>query len=366
MESPNSDRAGEMTVSRFTVGRRAGFLWKRIRRLLRTHVNRSVRAVGLGTVGAWLMLASGSLVRDVMRHQDPRGPWCRTVDAAADWPAFSDAMCRQVSAWWWAALAVAMLATASLLTYLAFKRSRIIIPRDSPFPHAIVIVPVSQLRQIAFEGTSSAWGVVRDGAGLWLERRDASTDRIKLTGSIADDVATVAGKTGSEFNWMPILAGLSVHVNEALGKPPVVHLIGSMKGSSGPHPQTGVARGSFNELARCKEMIENYYPGLKAKPDGVATSDGTYIHMDRHPVDFEDVNELAQRFQRAMQRYLGHKIDGKRIREGDIIIDCTGGQKPTSIAAAIVTTRSEATFQYVSTSNLGEVTEYDMLLIASK
>jgi hypothetical protein len=52
--------------------------------------------------------------------------------------------------------------------------------------------------------------------------------------------------------------------------------------------------------------------------------------------------------------------DGRPLSENEIIIDVTGGLKPTSIAGAAMTLSRNVTFQYVHTGT-GKVREFDLL-----
>jgi hypothetical protein len=104
-------------------------------------------------------------------------------------------------------------------------------------------------------------------------------------------------ETNPVWNWAPLLRGILPHL-EPQQMLRLVYLIASSKDSG-------------QELKVCKQLIETYLTPFKIPAENVVA----------HPVGvpFEDQNCL---------------IDAP---ERDIVIDITGGQKPTSIAGASVT-----------------------------
>lgn len=123
------------------------------------------------------------------------------------------------------------------------------------------------------------------------------------------------------WNWQQILRGLYPH-RESLEK---VILIGSTDDS-----QKG--RGSYKYLGQAKMLIDRYFPNMDIKPLKKA-------------IDFEDFHSLISCIRKEIE-----KLKDK-FSEDDIIIDVTGGQKTTSIAAASVTmVNHKLKFQYVKTN----------------
>lgn len=127
------------------------------------------------------------------------------------------------------------------------------------------------------------------------------------------------------WNWQQILRGLQPHQSSLKQ----VYLIGSDKSSG------------YYEHA--KRFVESYFKGR-----------GISVKKLEEPINFEDFPKLVRAIKKAVDVF---KESG--IKEKDIIIDVTGGQKTASIAAAAVTLNSEVTFQYVQTA--GRNGKYDVL-----
>jgi hypothetical protein len=77
--------------------------------------------------------------------------------------------------------------------------------------------------------------------------------------------------------------------------------------------------------------------------------------------DFEQFDDLS----RAVLHLL-HDFKQRRVRDGQIMIDFTGGQKVTSILAASVTFNRTVKAQYVQTNLPHEVISYDIQLASSE
>ena len=76
--------------------------------------------------------------------------------------------------------------------------------------------------------------------------------------------------------------------------------------------------------------------------------------------DFEDFNEIVD----AMDSLL-REFDNKGYSEKDVMIDITGGQKPTSIVGAAMTFNLKIKAQYVQTNKPWHVLSYDVVLASS-
>ena len=77
-------------------------------------------------------------------------------------------------------------------------------------------------------------------------------------------------------------------------------------------------------------------------------------------LDFEDFDELSQ----ALWVLLSEFKD-RKIRETDVAIDITGGQKPTSIVGAAITFSRKIKAQYVQTNRPWGVISYDVIQATS-
>ena len=75
---------------------------------------------------------------------------------------------------------------------------------------------------------------------------------------------------------------------------------------------------------------------------------------------FEDVYEIFNEIINKIQE-IGKK-EGKKIKEHEIAIDITGGQKPISIAGALATLNRKTRIIYVNTNNKPEIKEIDAIM----
>lgn len=148
----------------------------------------------------------------------------------------------------------------------------------------------------------------------------------RLSGNIEDDIKIYSGL--GRWPDQQFLRALVPHVTGQL--PPrggLRHIV--LIGSAG-------ARGSYPSLPKAEQLVRLY------------SRSGITISRHPDPIAFEDIEALQETF----DHWLGH-FRTQNIAERDIIIDATGGQKTTSIAAALTTLRwSRIKFQYVQTEPL--------------
>ncbi len=162
---------------------------------------------------------------------------------------------------------------------------------------------------------------------------------VKVKGKSLDEDINELEKLKSKnpynyWNWQQILRGLQPHQSSLKQ----VYLIGSDKSS--------------NYYERAEKLIKSYFIGRDIP-----------VQKLEQPVNFEDFSKMVWSIKKAVDIF---KKSG--IKEGDIIIDVTGGQKTASIAAAAVTLNSEVTFQYVQTAGRDgkyEVLAYDVIVRSS-
>ncbi len=167
--------------------------------------------------------------------------------------------------------------------------------------------------------------------------------RHSLTGRLDDDIESI---NAAKWTWQQLLRAVRPHL-PALQ---IVYLLGSRDARGGE-------RGTYAQIHEARAFLQSYLP------------DDVRVEVWPEPVDFEDV----RRIMRCMERIIAAAKDVPRrgespprrnraacLREEDIIIDVTGGLKPTSIAGAMMSLNSPVTFQYVHTTR-GVVIEYDLL-----
>lgn len=134
-------------------------------------------------------------------------------------------------------------------------------------------------------------------------------------------------------NWQQSLRSIHHHATEKLELLIVV-------------PSSGL-KGSGQHTSEFKEWLHHYQqPGCwKAFKIHVAPA-----------VDYENFAEAQHAFMDAVQL-----AEGKGFAESDVVIDITAGQKPSSIAAAMVTLTSKVDFQYVQTAGQHRLITYSVL-----
>ena len=128
------------------------------------------------------------------------------------------------------------------------------------------------------------------------------------------------------WNWQPLLRGLRLH----LSRLERIQLIGSKD----------------SRVEDCAAFLRHYAPGCE---------------IVWHPPETLDVEDID-----GLMAAIGAEVARARaalpgLKERDVMLDCTGGPKPTSIAVALYTSRHpRLQFQYVST-NTGEVCAFNVL-----
>jgi len=150
-----------------------------------------------------------------------------------------------------------------------------------------------------------------------------------FTGDLEADVSAMRD-SNPRWNWAPLLRGLLPHRTRVQS----VHLLCSEK--------------SLADRNTAAQLIRLYLPNVA-------------VHAESGPLDFENYEQLAGRL-----KLLFHEESRSGRPLGEIVVDVTGGQKPTSIAGAAMTlTHPELVFQYVSTQPPDyQVTEYDLVQTA--
>ena len=83
----------------------------------------------------------------------------------------------------------------------------------------------------------------------------------------------------------------------------------------------------------CKTFLERY---PEVAPDSV--------RIFPHPLDFEDFTQVKKRVRECIRE------EYRRVGEGKVFVDITGGQKVASAAAAAATIGTMGQFQYVRTN----------------
>lgn len=217
-----------------------------------------------------------------------------------------------------------------------------------PSGHIIVVMLVS-----AIDNDSLTF---HDGeAGAMVTGVD-SRSRERVTRAIAFQSlnADITNLAHTHWSWQQMLRG----IEPVVARPaPADRTTIVLVGSSGP-------TGSFIQLDKCIRFLRNY-PELNGvmiekSPESArqaAEREGGKKLLDdvrEEGINFEDFNEV--------KRHLFLVVLDAASKVGDerVFVDVTGGQKTTSIAAAVATTGEAGFCQYVQTKSPYELLFYDL------
>lgn len=208
--------------------------------------------------------------------------------------------------------------------------------RDEVTPHKCLIIPVSTPYPLNRENDVLI-NKNEDGGYSISIKKLGKEEWIDVPGDgIDEDIKRLAG-TG--WSWQQMLRCIKPHKDRLKH----IYLIGSPDGNG--------KKGSYEVLCAAEFFINHYLKNIKDPK----------LHKHPESIDFEDFDSLTAAFDKAIAEF---KEIG--ITEKDIIIDITGGQKPVSIAGAVITLNKNVTFQYVQTipdkSGKYKVWAYDVII----
>ena len=133
----------------------------------------------------------------------------------------------------------------------------------------------------------------------------------------------IAALVDSGWSWQQLLRAVSRYSPR---KDLKIILVGSKTNAKGP--------GSHEQLEfLCKPFLKRY-PELAQ----------TEVVVLPHALDFENFNEVKNTVRGCIRE------ESKKVGEGRVFVDITGGQKVASAAAAAATIGTMGQFQYVSTN----------------
>lgn len=186
-------------------------------------------------------------------------------------------------------------------------------------PHKVLIAPVSE---VALEMIDSR------ADGDWLVEKDSGNGQVINEAKFAGGLENLLAKfESSRRSVVPLLRSLRWHQAELRQ----VHFLASTQ-------SIGFARKLKPALQSCL---------------------GADVAIEIHgeALDFEDIDNVYHALDEVVNRAIN-----MGFHEQDIIVDLTGGQKPTSVALALYTLHRDILCQYVQTGGNKEVLQYDMAL----
>lgn len=268
-------------------------------------------------VPAWLILVSGSWVADGLKGETLFREW-QWVRALAEWSAAHGQLSWIDFRIAGLVFAVSCLAATSFWLY-NYRRdfAQVRSLAQSPCsPHCSLVLLVS---------IPNPEPACSDGK---IQIPDKKGGYVPLEGTLDRDIGRLT-ESDVHWNWQQLLRGIEPHL-PGLKR---VCLVGS-----GPD-------GSFGHLKTCDRILSKYL------------SHATAVKLHPHAVDFEDFNGLS----RHLREIIREEKEAGRMRDEDIVVDITGGQKTTSIAGAGITLSTKVTFQYVQTRAPFKVHAYDVV-----
>jgi len=196
-------------------------------------------------------------------------------------------------------------------------------------PRRVLIMMVSPKGKAVLESSNGGLSVTFPAG------QQASPVPITLTGDLdADDQALNAA---NRWSWQQLLRALKPHRKDGL--PERVYLIGS---ADQRREDGTIIQGTFSELCECAKLLKLYVPEVRSYGQAVCASS-------------------LDEFQGAIEAIVRREGE-EGVREKDIIIDVTGGQKIHSIAGALVTLSAPSLeFQYVDTNDPFGVVAYNVV-----
>lgn len=209
---------------------------------------------------------------------------------------------RRDDAWVLALALVALLLLVVMLAKFAerYLPARVLSPQTDFSPRRVLLTTLSPCRNLVPQGRG--FSVIDDKGDPHALSGDLGRDT---------DLATAL----PQWPWQQTLRGARKN-HPALER---IVLAGSQDGSGAPR-----------QIELCRQFLGHYFPHAVIEPT-------------HRPARFDDIEDVLDMLRDAIRR-----LNEAGYKDRDIIIDCTGGPKPTSIAAALVTLdHPDLMFQYV-------------------
>lgn len=200
---------------------------------------------------------------------------------------------------------------------------RVPIQTDMVEPHKAIIAPLTYYDQNIFDLIFN-----EEDCAIKLTYKGSDISPTILLHSVTDKEKAFDDFTEqiqNKWSWQQILRGVKPHRNK------LTHII---------FIPTKVTDHLFPKVV---QLIHTFLPNVDIRK-GQFSEKG----------DFE---LLMYDFERAII-----EIKKEKIRESEIVIDVTGGQKTQSIAGAVVTLKKNVTFQYVDTNDKDSIKMFDVII----
>jgi hypothetical protein len=220
--------------------------------------------------------------------------------------------------WWgthsWLPLAICLVLFVGISTYLYIYAARSFFARNLSRQEArgkkcLIVLASTQSRPLVTDAV--------DFAHSPKLKDQVNGVEVAITGNLKLDLAAVDAFKHPSWNWKQMLRAIEPHTATVQR----VYLVGSVNSDGS---------GSYKDLSACSRFLQIYLKTSEVIP--VARG-----------IDFEDFNAVVE----LLREVVATEAKRGLIKEKDIAIDVTGGQKTASIAGASMVFNSDVVFQYV-------------------
>lgn len=190
---------------------------------------------------------------------------------------------------------------------------------------------------VSSNGPESA--AVRDGK-LFIARRPSGEPHELSAESLDHTIKQLAELREAQppvlrWSWEPILRAIAPHLNRSPRSLQQIYLLGSSP-SGQPGTSTWVP-GSSHDLCVCKDILDHFLSKHEAS--------GVRIELVTD-LDFGGFDDLHDRVMHAILP----ELERNGVPARNVLIDITGGPKPTALAGVLSAVNDFAAFQYVQAS----------------
>lgn len=211
--------------------------------------------------------------------------------------------------------------------------------RHVPQGHVVLVMLVSHIDEESLD-------LAADERSVTVRRIDPSTRAVTDSRRLGCEAlaADIEALAGTKWSWQQLMRGIAPFTRRSR---PGDRLTILLVGSSG-------AGGSYPQLEKCRQFLRRYPELSDVDAVAIERSMDWLGKVDGQGVDFEDFNAVKSHVFAVVVRACAEVGDNR------VFVDVTGGQTPTSIAAAVATTGETGFCQYVQTNDPCGVVRYDL------
>lgn len=238
--------------------------------------------------------------------------------------------------WWLIGVCLVLAFCLSLVfwllrdTFLKLQVRPCINSSNQPRPYLVFFVSPQQILtgkdQVPTEGALKVGEVHLERKGLKVD-----FDLLDASGNIQIQ----------KWPWAMVMRGIEPH----LSKLKRIYLLGS-----------GGEKGSFGQLPILKNFLLAYLVATGKRDTAIEAE--KMIVTWHEPMDFENFEDVHDKLET-----LHEQLAEEGIKDNELCVDITGGQKPNSAAAGLFTVKSDIVIQYVQTNAPKDAKMHDVRLL---